>query len=81
MYLDSDDSESVYMEARRSNVILRTSLSNGGNLYRVKDGKAYAVTGTKGYKWLERDVVEEAKIGEIRDRHVIFRACGSAKCY
>jgi len=30
----------------------------GGILYRVKDGKYYAVTGTKGYRWLEADVVK-----------------------
>lgn len=32
---------------------------NGGILYRVKDGKNYAVTGTKGFLWLE---AEQAKI-------------------
>lgn len=29
----------------------------GGILYREKDGKYYAVTGTKGYRWLESEVV------------------------
>jgi len=29
--------------------------SFGGTLYRVKDDKFYAVTGTKGYKWLEAE--------------------------
>lgn len=33
-------------------------LENGGILYRVKDGKHYAVTGTKGYFWLEAHVAE-----------------------
>lgn len=28
---------------------------SGGRLYRVKDGKNYAVTGTKGYLWLESE--------------------------
>jgi energy-coupling factor transporter ATP-binding protein EcfA2 len=28
----------------------------GGVLYRVKDGKQYAVTGTKGYLWMESDM-------------------------
>src|SRR6185369_1802239 len=27
----------------------------GGVLYRIKDGKSYAVTGTKGYLWLEAE--------------------------
>ncbi|QJD49637.1 DNA polymerase [Gordonia phage Secretariat] len=30
----------------------------GGVLYRVKDGKAYAVTGTKGHLWVEAHVAE-----------------------
>lgn len=29
---------------------------DGGTLYRVKDDKKYAVTGTKGYQWIESDV-------------------------
>ncbi len=29
---------------------------NGGILWRVKDGKNYAVSGTKGYLWVEADV-------------------------
>lgn len=30
----------------------------GGTLYRVKDGKAYAVSGTKGYLWCEATVAK-----------------------
>jgi energy-coupling factor transporter ATP-binding protein EcfA2 len=30
----------------------------GGMLYRVKDGKPYAVTGTKGYLWLEAETAK-----------------------
>lgn len=41
-------------------------LSNGGVLYRVKDDKFYAVTGTKGYFWIEAELAkplyEEGKI-------------------
>jgi hypothetical protein len=29
---------------------------DGGQLWRVKDGKKYHVTGTKGYEWVEREV-------------------------
>lgn len=32
--------------------------SGGGLLMREKDGKYYAATGTKGYRWLESDVVK-----------------------
>jgi hypothetical protein len=35
---------------------------DGGQLLRVKDGKEYAVTGTKGYEWIE------AERAEHRDR-------------
>lgn len=31
--------------------------TKGGTLYRVKDGKKYAVTGTKGWQWLEAETV------------------------
>lgn len=31
---------------------------NGGTLWRVKDGKNYAVTGTKGYLWVEADIAK-----------------------
>ena len=31
----------------------------GGVLYRVKDDQLYAVTGTKGYLWVEREVAQE----------------------
>ena len=30
----------------------------GGTLYRVKDDKFYAVTGTKGYKWIEAEIAQ-----------------------
>ena len=32
--------------------------TGGGVLYRVKDGKSYAVTGTKGYYWVEAEVAK-----------------------
>lgn len=34
-------------------------LENGGVLYRVKDDKTYAVSGTKGYFWVEAEVAKE----------------------
>lgn len=33
----------------------------GGMLYREKDGKYYAATGTKGYRWMEAEVVKTLK--------------------
>jgi hypothetical protein len=37
--------------------------AGGGKLVRVKDEKHYAVTGTKGYYWLEADMPEVARLG------------------
>lgn len=34
--------------------------SGGGELYRHDNGKEFAVTGTKGYRWLESDAVKAA---------------------
>lgn len=42
-----------------------TDKTGGAILYRVKDGKNYAVTGTKGYKWLEANMAENLKKGAI----------------
>lgn len=39
---------------------------NGGDLWRVKEGKKYAVTGTKGYKWITRDMAaDREKLNEL----------------
>ena len=34
---------------------------NGGLLVRKKDGKYFAATGTKGYRWLESETVQMLK--------------------
>lgn len=34
-------------------------VDGGGSLWRVKDGKAYAVAGTKGYRWIPHTVAKE----------------------
>lgn len=36
-------------------------LSGGGLLWRVKDNRSYAVTGTKGHLWIEREVAVHRK--------------------
>lgn len=33
-------------------------LNNGGTLLRIKDDHKYAVTGTKGYRWIEQEVAK-----------------------
>ena len=35
-----------------------TPVKHGGHLWRVNEGKNYAVTGTKDYLWLESDMVK-----------------------
>lgn len=42
---------------------------NGATLYRIKDGKPYAVSGTKGYKWLEAVVAREIGIDCVDMRY------------
>jgi hypothetical protein len=40
---------------------------NGADLWRIKDGKKYAVTGTKGSKWIEREIAQQLDlISELR---------------
>lgn len=65
MYLDFDEHEKgealVYRNMRH---LGRTGrfvpvLEGGGTLYRVKDDKYYAVTGTKGYKWMDAEIAKE----------------------
>ena len=41
---------------------------NGGLLMREKDGKYYAATGTKGYRWLEAEIVKELGKEDYIDR-------------
>ena len=49
----------------------------GGLLMREKDGKYYAATGTKGYRWLESEIVESMdKMKDIDESH--FKAMADA---
>ena len=41
----------------------------GGVLYREKDGKYYAAGGTKGYRWLESEMVKDLGKENDIDRH------------
>lgn len=41
---------------------------NGGILLREKDGKYYAATGTKGYRWLEAETVKNTQNEDSIDR-------------
>lgn len=41
---------------------------NAGVLYRVSEGKNYAVSGTTGYRWLESEMVAELKKENVIDK-------------
>jgi hypothetical protein len=41
--------------------------SGGGQLVREKDGKYYAVAGTKGFRWLETEVVKNLNMEDQID--------------
>ena len=64
MYLDFDVNRPMFMAkpmhfvGRTGRFVPVTANSGGGMLYRVKDDKWYAVTGTKGYLWLEAEVAK-----------------------
>lgn len=68
MYLDftgSGEVESMVHVGRTGSFVPVTD--RGGELWRVKDGNKYAVTGTKGRRWIERSVaVDRNKVDELR---------------
>jgi hypothetical protein len=65
MYLDREEHEKdEELDHRRMRHLGRTGrfvpvLEGGGTLYRVKDEKYYAVTGTKGHQWVEAEIAKE----------------------
>ena len=64
MYLDREEHEKDEALVHRNMRHLGRTGSfvpvteGGGTLYRVKDDKYYAVTGTKGYKWMDAEVAK-----------------------
>jgi hypothetical protein len=63
MYLGKDVEEPDYKEMRH---VGKTGLfvpvtEGGAKIYRVHEGKYYAVAGTKGYMWMEAEVAKEKK--------------------
>jgi energy-coupling factor transporter ATP-binding protein EcfA2 len=67
MWLDFEaESTPVALADRKLHFVGRTGRfvpvlpdSGGGVLYRIKEDKAYAVTGTKGYFWMEAEVAQK----------------------
>jgi len=50
----------------------------GGLLMREKDGKYYAATGSKGYRWLESEIVESLKKVEDIDKKYYMKMVDTA---
>jgi hypothetical protein len=77
MYLDFDVDTPMALtpdapEMERLHHVGRTGLfvpvlpgHGGGLLYRVKDGKKYAVTGTKGFQWIEAEMAKNFPMDSI----------------
>lgn len=70
MYLGPDDEDQNVMTGLRH--VGRTGSFmpvkyDGYSLWRVKDGKRYHVSGTKGYQWIERDLAKHRE--SIDDLH------------
>lgn len=66
IYIDTsgtgDIADMVYVGTTGSFVPVK----DGGILYRIKDDQKYAVTGTKGYQWIEREVARyRESLGEL----------------
>ena len=55
IYLDMEDGEEMRFIGRVGQFC---PMKHGGILYRVDNGKNYAVAGTKGYRWLESGMVK-----------------------
>ena len=64
MYLDREDhDEKTDLDYHNMRLVGRSGsfvpvLEGGATLYRVKDDHYYAVTGTKGHKWIEAEIAE-----------------------
>ena len=62
MYLDKEENEGS-LDHRSMRHLGRTGrfvpvMSDGGTLYRVYEERFYAVTGTKGYKWIDAEIAK-----------------------
>ncbi len=73
MYLDfsetGDIAQMVHVGRTGSFVPVET---NGGDLWRIKDGKLFAVTGTKGYKWITRDMAVSRRADDILEINMAY---------
>jgi hypothetical protein len=57
--------EGMQFVGRTGRFIPMRKPSEGGALYRIKDGKQFAVTGTKGHFWVEAETARNLKLSSI----------------
>lgn len=57
IYIQYPGSEELHFVGRTGRFVPVVPDGNGGTLYRVMDGRKYAVAGTKGYLWKEAEIV------------------------
>jgi hypothetical protein len=73
MYIDtigSDDIQEMRLVGSTGSFV---PVIDGGTLWRIKDDKKYAVSGTKGYKWIERELAAyRDSIGELHIDMIYF---------
>jgi hypothetical protein len=56
-----------------------TADSGGGILYRVKEDKRYAVTGTKGHLWMEAEIAKTKGADVEIDMTYFYKLADAAK--
>ena len=66
MYLGKADDDKDNLDYRTMRHVGRTGLfvpveKDGSTVFRVNDGKYYAVAGTKGYLWMEAEIAKDKK--------------------
>lgn len=86
LYLDFDSVDRPAITAENPRFVGRAGRftpikegKGGALLMREKDGKFYAASGTKGYFWLESDMVKELKKQKDIDRQFFDRLVDDAK--
>lgn len=57
IYIHDPNDDELHFVGRTGRFVPVIEGSGGGNLFRIKDDKQYAVVGTKGYLWKEAEVV------------------------
>jgi hypothetical protein len=67
LVLDEHQSELQFIGRSGLFVPVREGTNGAGRLYRVNDGKAYAVAGTKDYLWIEAEMAKQMELEPVVD--------------